>query len=46
MRKRLVKSELAFIWKDNTVTYWNDEGHIVTKPRNEVIIIKEDENVK
>lgn len=44
MRKRVVKSELAFIWKDNTVTYWDDEGRIVTKPREEVIIIKEEEN--
>jgi hypothetical protein len=40
-RKRTVKSELAFIWKDNTVTYWNEDGHIVTKPRQDVIIIKE-----
>lgn len=41
MRKRIVKSELSFIWKDNTVTYWNEKGHIVTQPREEVIIVKE-----
>jgi len=37
MRKRVVKSELAFIW--------NDEGRVVTKPREEVIIIKKEDQL-
>jgi hypothetical protein len=38
MRKRKVKSELAFTWKDNTITYVNATGVIVTKQANEVLI--------
>ena len=39
MRKRTVKSELAFTWKDNTITYKDETGRIVTKSKNEVLMI-------